>query len=148
MHASLFKEFSHLFQSNFDCLYNCCWRLFIVLVVAIFSVHLRLFFRCYDFLKGIVEWVVDLFLEIYQWVTEAFEDIVEYMGTIFDFVESLPEQIEEFFVSAFGDIEQVISSLNPKAAAEGFGETVKESFGSLYDWLKDKLTSISFFFHH
>jgi predicted PurR-regulated permease PerM len=83
------------------------------------------FSRCYDFLKSIVEWVVDLFLEIYQWVTEAFEDVVEYMGTVLDFVESLPEEIEEFFVSAFGDIEHLISSLNPKAAAEGFGETVK-----------------------
>jgi hypothetical protein len=98
------------------------------------------FSRSYDFLKGIVEWVVDLFLEIYQWVTEAFEDVVEYMGTILDFVESLPEEIEEFFVSAFGDIEHLISSLNPKAAAEGFGETVKGSFDTLLDWMKDKFS--------
>jgi phage-related protein len=69
---------------------------------------------CYDFLKGIVEWVVDLFLEIYQWVTEDFEFVVECMGQILDFVEGLPEMIEDFFVSAFGDIEQVVSSLNPK----------------------------------
>jgi hypothetical protein len=69
---------------------------------------------CYDFLKGLVEWVVDLFLEIYQWVVEAFEDVVEYMGQILDFVEGLPEMNEEFFVSAFGDIEQAVSSLNQK----------------------------------
>jgi hypothetical protein len=71
-----------------------------------FFVHLRFFHGCYDFLKGIVEWVVDLFLEIYQWITEAFEDVVEYMGQILDFVEGLPEMIEEFFVSAFGDIDK------------------------------------------
>jgi hypothetical protein len=64
--------------------------------VALFSVDLCFFSRCYDFLEGLVEWVVDLFLEIYQWVTEAFEDVVEYMGTILDVVESLPEVIEEF----------------------------------------------------
>jgi hypothetical protein len=55
-----------------------------------------------------------------------------------DFVESLPEEIEEFFVSAFGDIENLISSLNPKAAAEGFGETVKGSVDTVLDWLKKK----------
>jgi hypothetical protein len=61
------------------------------------------------------------------------------MGTILDFVESLPEEIEGFFVSAFGDIENLISSLNPKAAAEGVGETVKGSVGTVLDWLKEKL---------
>jgi hypothetical protein len=98
------------------------------------------FLSCYDFLKGIVEWVVDLFLEIYQWVTEAFEDVVEYMGQILDFVEGLPEMIEDFFVSAFGDIEQVVSSLNPKEAVEGFGETLKGYGNSILGFLTEHLT--------
>jgi predicted PurR-regulated permease PerM len=54
------------------------------------------FERCYNFLKGIIEWVVDLFLEIYQWVTEAFEGIVEYLGKVLDFVEEFPEMIDQF----------------------------------------------------
>jgi hypothetical protein len=47
-------------------------------------------------------------------VTEAFDDILEYLGKVFDFVEEFPEIIEEFLVSTFGDIEDVIWSLNPK----------------------------------
>jgi hypothetical protein len=91
-------------------------------------------------LKGIVEWVVDLFLEIYQWVNEAFEDVVEYMGQILDFVEGLPEMIEDFFVSALGYIEQVVSSLNPKEAVEGFGETLKGYGNIILGFLTEHLT--------
>jgi hypothetical protein len=105
-----------------------------------FSSIYAFFVPFYEFLKGIVEWVIDLFLEIYQWVTEAFEDVVEYMGQILDFVEALPEIIEEFFVSAFGDIEQVVSSLNPKAAVEGFGETLKGYGNDILGFLKEHLT--------
>jgi hypothetical protein len=66
--------------------------------------------RCYDFLKGAIDWEIDLLLEIYPWVTEASEDIVEYLGQVLDFVEEFPEIIEEFFFPAFGDIEGLISS--------------------------------------
>jgi hypothetical protein len=113
-----------------------------------FLVHLCFFVRCYDFLKDIIEWVVDLFLEIYQWVTEAFEDAVEYMGQILDFVEELPVMIEEFFVSAFGDIEQLVSSLNPKETVEGFGKTLQGYGNSILDFLKEHLTyTFSFFYN-
>jgi hypothetical protein len=37
--------------------------------------------------------------------------------------------IEDFFASAFGDIEQVVSSLNPKESVEGFGKML-EGFGN------------------
>jgi hypothetical protein len=90
-----------------DCLHIClknfptCMKVtLIVCVIAgggyilyqlwLFFSSIYAFFLCSDdFLKGIVEWVVDLFLEIYQWVTEAFEDVVEYVGQILDFVEVL-----------------------------------------------------------
>jgi predicted PurR-regulated permease PerM len=101
-----------------------------------FSSIYAFFVRCYDFLKGIIEWVVDLFLEIYQWVTKAFEDVVEYMGQILDFVEEIPEVMEEFFVSAFGDFEQVISSMNPKETVEGFGKTLQGFGNDIYSWMK------------
>jgi hypothetical protein len=44
------------------------------------------------------------------------------LGQVRDFVEEFPEKIEEFFSSAFGDIEELIASLNPKEAIE---ESVK-----------------------
>jgi hypothetical protein len=61
------------------------------------------------------------------------------MCQILDFVEELPEMIEEFFASALGDIEQVVSSLNPKEAVEGFGETLKGYGSSILDYLKEHL---------
>jgi hypothetical protein len=81
-----------------------------------------------------------LFLGIYQWATEAFEDVVEYMGQILDFVEELPEVIEEFFVSAFGDIEQVVSSLNPKETVEEFGKTLQGFGNDIRGFRKEHLT--------
>jgi hypothetical protein len=153
--CSLLKKF--YYSCTCDCLHIClknfrtCMKVtLIVCVIAVggyvlyqlwpfFSSIYAFFVRCYDFLKGIIDWVVDLFLEIYQWVTEAFEDVVEYMGQILDFADELPEMIEEFFFSAFCDIEQVVPSLNPKAAVEDFGETLKGYGNSIFDFLKEHL---------
>jgi hypothetical protein len=84
--------------------------------------------------------MVDLFLRIYPWITEAFEDIVEYLGQVLDFIEEFPEMIELFFVSAFGDIEGLISSLNPKEAVEGFGKTLQGFGNDIYGWMKDLIS--------
>jgi hypothetical protein len=73
-------------------------------------------------------------------VTEAFEDVVKYMVQILDFVEEILEVIEEFFVSAFRDIKEVISSLNPKETVEGFGKTLQGFRSDLYNWMKDFLS--------
>jgi hypothetical protein len=62
------------------------------------------------------------------------------MGQILDFVEGLPEVIEDFFVSAFGDIEQVLSSLNPKESVDGFGKTLKGYGNDILGFLKEHLT--------
>jgi hypothetical protein len=45
--------------------------------------------------------------------------------------------IEEFFVSAFGDIEGLISFLNPKESVEGFGKTLQRFGNAIYNWMKD-----------
>jgi hypothetical protein len=62
------------------------------------------------------------------------------MGQILDFFEGLPEEIEEFFVSAFREIEEIISSMNPKETVEGFGETLQGYGNSILDFLKENLT--------
>jgi hypothetical protein len=56
---------------------------------------------CFDYLKGAIELVVDLFLEIYNWVTEAFEDLLKCMGEILNFVEEFPDMVKDFFSPVF-----------------------------------------------
>jgi hypothetical protein len=57
---------------------------------------------------------VELFVEIYERITEAIYDLLGYLEEVLYFVDDFSGILEDFFSSAFDDMKNLASSLNPK----------------------------------
>jgi hypothetical protein len=75
--------------------------------------------------ESAIEWVLDLSLEIYEWISEAIDGLLGYLEEVLNFVDDFPDMLEDFFSSAFSDMRNLVSSLNPKDAVEGFGKKLE-----------------------
>jgi hypothetical protein len=62
-----------------------------------------------------------------EWIASAFERIKEYFVDILEFFEDMPDIIEGFFSSFFGDIKQILEKIDSTEKLNSIGNSMKGS---------------------